>query len=83
MRDGEPVLYLERGGRGILRLADLDDAGLAGAVGALADAVAGGRLPKLSIEKLDGEPVIGSGYEEALLDAGFSRGPRRLSISAR
>jgi ATP-dependent Lhr-like helicase len=83
MRDGEPVLYLERGGRGILRLADLDDAGLAAAVGALADAVSGGRLPKLSIEKLDGEPVIGSGHEEALLNAGFSRGPRRLSLSAR
>jgi ATP-dependent Lhr-like helicase len=83
MRDGEPVLYLERGGRGILRLAGLDDAGLAAAVGALADAVAGGRLPKLSIEKLDGEPVIGSGHEEALLSAGFSRGPRRLSLSAR
>ncbi len=34
---------------------------------ALADAVAAGRLPKLGIEKVDGEPVIGSGHEQALL----------------
>ena len=27
-----------------------------------------GRLPKLGVEKLDGEPVIGSGHEEALLE---------------
>ena len=43
---------------------------------ALADAVAAGRLPKLAIEKLDGEPVIGSGHEEALLE-------RRLQPAAR
>ncbi len=34
-----------------------------------------------AIEKLDGEPVIGSGHEEALLGAGFSRGPRKLSAA--
>ena len=32
--------------------------------------------------KLDGEPLIGSGHEEALLSAGFSRGPRKLTASA-
>ena len=50
---------------------------------ALAEAVAAGRLPKLAVEKLDGEPVIGSGHEEALLEAGFSRGPRKLTAAAR
>ncbi len=82
LRDGEPVVYVERGGRGILRLGDLDDAGLAEAMRVLADAVSAGRLPKLGIEKLDGEAVIGSGHEEALLSAGFSRGPRKLTASA-
>jgi ATP-dependent Lhr-like helicase len=81
-RDGEPQLYVERGGRSILRLAELGGADLASAAGALADAVSAGRLPKLAIEKLDGEPVIGSGHEEALLSAGFSRGPRKLTASA-
>jgi ATP-dependent Lhr-like helicase len=83
LRDGEPLVYVERGGRSILRLIELSDADLAAAMRALADAVAAGRLPKLGIEKLDGEPVIGSGHEEALLDAGFSRGPRKLTASAR
>ena len=60
----------------------LDDAQLAEAMRALADAVSSGALPKLGIEKLDGEPVIGSGHEEALLAAGFSRGPRKLTATA-
>jgi ATP-dependent helicase Lhr and Lhr-like helicase len=83
LRDGEPLVYVERGGRSILRLVELSDADLAGAMQNLADAVSAGRLPKLGIEKLDGEPVIGSGHEEALLSAGFSRGPRKLTASAR
>lgn len=61
---------------------ELDQATLAEAMSALADAVSAGRLPKLGIEKLDGEPVIGSGHEEALLGAGFSRAPRKLTVSA-
>jgi ATP-dependent helicase Lhr and Lhr-like helicase len=83
LRDGEPLLYVERGGRSILRLAELDDDALVAAMGALAEAASTGRLPKLGVEKLDGEPVIGSGHEEALLSAGFSRGPRKLTASAR
>ncbi len=82
-RDGAPIIYLERGGRGILRLVELGEEELAAAMRALADAVAAGRLPKLAVEKLDGEPVIGSGYEEALIEAGFSRGPRKLTLAAR
>jgi ATP-dependent Lhr-like helicase len=83
LRDGEPLLYVERSGRSILRLVELDGDGLATAAQALADAVSAGRLPKLGVEKLDGEPVIGSGHEEALLSAGFSRGPRKLTAAAR
>jgi ATP-dependent helicase Lhr and Lhr-like helicase len=83
LRDGEPLVYVERGGRSILRLVELDDDDLAAAMRALAEAVSAGRLPKLGIEKLDGEPVIGSGHEPALLSAGFSRGPRKLTASAR
>jgi ATP-dependent Lhr-like helicase len=82
LRDGEPLVYVERGGRSILRLVELGDADLADAMQALADAVSVGRLPKLGVEKLDGEPVIGSGHEQALLSAGFSRGPRKLTASA-
>jgi ATP-dependent Lhr-like helicase len=83
LRDGAPVVYVERGGRGLLRLVDLDAAELEAAMRFLAESVVGGRLPKLGIEKFDGEPVIGSGHEDALLEAGFSRGPRKLTASAR
>jgi ATP-dependent Lhr-like helicase len=82
LRDGEPLVFIERGGRGLLRLTRLEGEELEEAMRALAEAVGDGYLPKLSIEKLDGEPVIGSGHEDALVGAGFSRGPRKLTASA-
>ncbi|HSS31960.1 MAG TPA: DEAD/DEAH box helicase [Solirubrobacterales bacterium] len=82
LRDGEPVVFVERGGRGLLRLKQMEEGDLEAAMQALADAVSAGHLPKLAVEKLDGEAVIGSGHEEALIGAGFSRGPRKLTASA-
>jgi ATP-dependent helicase Lhr and Lhr-like helicase len=82
LRDGEPLVFVERGGRGVLRLSDLDQDGFAEALGELASAVQDGVVPRLAIERLDGESVIGSGLEEALVSAGFSRQPRRLVASA-
>jgi ATP-dependent helicase Lhr and Lhr-like helicase len=82
LRDGEPVVFLERGGRGLLRLQPLQGAELEEAMRALANAVSAGQLQKLAVEKLDGEAVIGSGHEQALIGAGFSRGPRKLTASA-
>jgi ATP-dependent Lhr-like helicase len=82
LRDGEPEVFIERGGRGLLRLREMGEDELGAAMQALADAVTAGHLPKLAIEKLDGEAVIGSGHEEALIGAGFSRGPRKLTASA-
>jgi len=82
LRDGEPIVFIERGGRGLLRLSQIQGEELEGAMRALADAVSAGQLPKLAIEKLDGEAVIGSGHEEALVGAGFSRGPRKLTATA-
>jgi ATP-dependent Lhr-like helicase len=82
LRDGEPLVFVERGGRGLLRLKSVEGAELEEAMRALAEAVSDGHLPKLAVEKLDGEPVIGSGHEEALIGAGFSRGPRKLTATA-
>jgi ATP-dependent helicase Lhr and Lhr-like helicase len=82
LRDGEPVVFLERGGRGLLRLKPIEGAELEAAMQALADAVSAGQLAKLAVEKLDGEAVIGSGHEDALIGAGFSRGPRKLTATA-
>ncbi len=78
LRDGEPLLYVERGGKGILRLAPLEGEELADALGDLAAATRDGLIQKLALERLDGEPVIGTGMEAALIEAGFRRQPRRL-----
>ena len=78
LRDGEPLLYVERGGKGILRLQKLIGEELAVALAELASAAREGQIERLAIERLDGEPVIGSGMEAALLEAGFRRQPRRL-----
>ncbi|CAN5545120.1 ATP-dependent helicase [soil metagenome] len=78
MRDGVPILYVERGGRGLLRLAPLDGEELGAALAELSAAARDGVIEKLAVERLDGEPVIGTPIEQALVDAGFRRQPRRL-----
>ncbi len=78
----EPVLYVERGGRGIQVLADADDPRVRPALEALAAFVLGARGRKLAIEKVDGEQVVGSAWEPILIDLGFRQGPRRLTLSA-
>ena len=53
------------------------------ALHALAEFVTGGTAKlKLSIERVDGEPVVGSPFEALLIDAGFRQGPRKLTLSA-
>jgi ATP-dependent helicase Lhr and Lhr-like helicase len=78
----EPVLYVERGGKGIAVLVDHEDARIRPAFEALAAFVTGGRGRKLSLEKVDGEPVVGSPWEALLVDLGFRAGPRKLTLSA-
>ncbi|HEX2127910.1 MAG TPA: DEAD/DEAH box helicase [Solirubrobacterales bacterium] len=82
LRDGNPILYVERGGKGLVRLVELEGEELTAAITQVAEAARNGLVPKLGIERLDGEPVIGSGFEEQILAAGFSRQPRRLVASA-
>jgi ATP-dependent helicase Lhr and Lhr-like helicase len=78
----EPVLYVERGGKGIAILVDGEDARIRPSFEALAAFVTGGRGRKLSLEKVDGEPVVGSPWEALLVDLGFRAGPRKLTLSA-
>jgi len=87
--DAEPVLYVERGGKGLVALRDpaeafADEAApwLRDALEALADHVRRGRLKRLALERFDGEPVVGSVVEELLVEAGFRQGPRKLTLSA-
>jgi len=80
--DAEPVLYVERGGKALLPLRDPDEAWLRPALEALADAVRRGRVPRLGLERFDGEAVVGSEVGELLIELGFRQSPRRLTLSA-
>jgi ATP-dependent Lhr-like helicase len=89
----QPVLYVERGGRGLVLLdaepaageqlaARAEEQPLHVALVALADAVRAGRVPKLALERIDGEPAIASPLLQQLVELGFQPGPRKLTLSA-
>ncbi|HEX5896884.1 MAG TPA: helicase-related protein, partial [Thermoleophilaceae bacterium] len=80
--DSEPVLYVERGGKGLLALREPDEAWLRPALEALAGEVRRGRVPRLGVERFDGEPVVGSEAGALLIELGFRQSPRRLTLSA-
>jgi ATP-dependent Lhr-like helicase len=80
--DAEPVLYVERGGKGLVTLREPNEEWLRPALEALADHVRRGRLKRLGIERFDGEPVVGSELEPLLIEIGFRQGPRRLTLTA-
>jgi ATP-dependent Lhr-like helicase len=82
LRNGEPAIYVERGGKGLLHLAQLNDDQRAASHAAIVEAVRERRLPRLGIERIDGEAVIGHPLEAELVAAGFERQPRRLVASA-
>ena len=73
-----PILYVERGGKSIVRLVELEGEELVEAISQLSAAARDQVIGKLGIERVDGEPVFGSGLEDAIIAAGFSRQPRRL-----
>ena len=79
---GDPVLYLERGGKGLQTLVAAGDPRLQPALAALADHVRTGRIKRLGLEKVDGEPAMSSALAPALTALGFQEGPRRLTLTA-
>ncbi|MDX6667068.1 MAG: ATP-dependent helicase Lhr and Lhr-like helicase [Solirubrobacteraceae bacterium] len=78
----EPVLYLERSGKGVLTLVSEDDPRLPAAFAALAGQVRGGRVKRIALERIDGEPIVGSPFGELLIELGFRQSPRALTLSA-
>ncbi len=79
--DGELVLFVERGGKTLLTSSD-DPELLRSAATALADAVRGGSLGRITVEKADGGQLLGSAHPvvAALEDAGFHLTPRGLRM---
>jgi ATP-dependent Lhr-like helicase len=79
LADGHLVLYVERGGRTLLSWTS-DPAVLSPAAGALAEAVHGGALGRLTVQRADGEAVHDSPLAKALESAGFRPTPRGLRL---
>ena len=79
---GEPILFLERGGRALQTLVVGGDERLQPALAALVDQVRAGAIRRLALEKVDGESAMGSSLAPALIALGFQEGPRRLTLSA-
>jgi len=82
LTDGEPVMYLERGGRGLQTLVAADDPRVEPALAAIVEQVRAGRIKRLALEKIDGEPALGSPLSSVLVALGFQEGPRRITLSA-
>ena len=79
--DGALVLYVERGGRTFLSWSEDGDV-LSSAAKGLAAAVQRGALGRLTVEKADGDRLLGSDHPlvTALQDAGFHMTPRGLRL---
>ncbi|MGI8511902.1 MAG: DEAD/DEAH box helicase [Solirubrobacteraceae bacterium] len=80
--DGEPVAYLERSGKSLLTLGERGDERLPVALEALAAGVRGGRIKRIALERVDGEPVMEGAWAGLLVELGFRRSPRALTLSA-
>jgi ATP-dependent Lhr-like helicase len=77
--DGALALYVERGGRTLLTFST-DEEVLQPAVDALALAVREGALGRLTVERADGEHILGSALARTLEAAGFHATPRGLRL---
>ncbi len=79
---GEPIVYLERGGRAVQTLVAPGDPRLRPALAALVQGVRAGRIRRVALETVDGRPALGSELGAMLVELGFQEGPRRLTLSA-
>jgi ATP-dependent Lhr-like helicase len=84
LTDGDPILYLERGGKSLQTLVEAEDPRLQPALAKLVEHVRAGRgsVRRLALEKVDGESALASPLGHALKAHGFEEGPRRLTLSA-
>ena len=81
--DAEPVLYVERGGKGLVPLREPRRRTGCALPWRRWPRPCGARgVPRLGIERFDGEPVVGSATGELLIELGFRQAPRRLTLSA-
>ncbi|GAB08971.1 putative ATP-dependent helicase, partial [Gordonia araii NBRC 100433] len=86
--DGELDCFVERGGKTVLTFpsprsgADehREEVSRDSSAAALADLVRSGRVERLAIDIVDGEPVQSTEFGKRLLEAGFTRTPRGVRL---
>jgi len=71
---GELRLYLERGGRSLLTVGDVQPVHLQALAGVAA------RVDKLEIQSIDGAPIKGSSLEGMLRETGFGTTPKGVVL---
>jgi ATP-dependent Lhr-like helicase len=79
---GEPVFFIERGGKKLRLLARADDALIEAALGALKRIAAARRHRQLRIEEVDGVPALHSRWAGLLERGGFRVEPGALVLNA-
>jgi ATP-dependent Lhr-like helicase len=79
---GEPVLFLERGGRALQTLVAQSDPRLEQGLSAIVEEVRLGRIKRVALERVDGVAATSSALAPLLIALGFHEGPRRLTLSA-
>ena len=82
LADGEPALYLERGGKTLLTFTE-DPEVRTRAATALAALVHDRRIDSLVVERVDGESVHGNTFANFLTAAGFNTTPRGFRLRSR
>jgi ATP-dependent Lhr-like helicase len=82
LAQGEPVFFLERGGKQLRLLGRVDDTLLDAALGELRRLAAGRRHRQLRIEQIDGVPALHSPHAKLLERGGFRVEPGALVLSA-
>ena len=80
--DGRAVLYLERGGHGLVLLGEPGPGLVERALVALADWVQADRARRLIVTRVDGVAVDDSDWRTALVEAGFRQDLKGLVLRA-
>ncbi len=77
LSDGKPAAFLERGARTLVTFGPEEEGAW---IDALASLVKDGRLRRIELSRIDGEPAAGSPFADALRSAGFVDGYRGLVL---
>ena len=79
--DGEPALFVERGGRTLVPLREPEPDWMRPALTALVEhARRTAGVKRLAVERFDGAPITETDALELLVEAGFRAGPRRAVL---